>query len=186
MLRVTQFCLAACLLCSAGASTSTQYRHGTPVELPVYVAWTGSFSDVHEPTIERATSREQWRNLWLRHGRRSERNATNVQLIPEVDFERCMVVAVFSGAMTQSNGNSIVEVLETADLIRVRYARQSFQVSPGPDGRERLVEVTPYGIFVLPLSAKQIVVEEQIPAMFGRPPEWRLMAEIPPPAARDE
>ncbi|MCC6908186.1 MAG: hypothetical protein IT430_09620 [Phycisphaerales bacterium] len=168
--------IAGSLLAAAGPRPAgRQSRPMTP-----FVTWSGAFSQVRQPAIERAVSREQWAALWKRHvGRNGERNATNVLVIPEIDFDSCMVVAVFGGEMTQCNGSRIVRIDEFDDHLLLRYERLDFEVSVRNGADARLVDVTPYGIFVLPRSHKRIVVEEAVPSMFGRPADARAVGEIP-------
>ncbi len=169
--------VAAAVLSSAAPQRS---RSPEPRPIPPILSWSGAFSEIHVPTIERAVNREQWAALWKRHmGRKIERNATNVHVIPEIDFDSCMAVAVFSGEMTQSNGNSVATLLEFDDHLLLRYKRLLFEVSVRSGGDARLVDVTPYGIFIVPRSDKRIEVEEEIPSMFGRPPEARSIGVIP-------
>ncbi len=145
-----------------------------------YVTWSGAFSAVRQSTIERAVNREQWAVLWRRHaGRKGERNATNVQVIPEIDFDSCMVVAVFCGEMTQCNGARIARIDEIEGGLLLRYERLDFEVSVRSGEDARLVEVTPYGIFVLPRSHNRLIIEEAVPGQFGRPADARRVGEIP-------
>ncbi len=171
------------IIITIGALLSAGVQRHQPPDLrsiTPLVSWSGAFSEIHVPTIQRVVNREQWAALWKRHmGRKTERNATNVQVIPEVDFETCMVVAVFSGEMTQSNGNTVASLIDFDDHLRLRYARHLFEVSVRAERDARLVDVTPYGIFVIPRSDKRIEVEEEIPSMFGRPPDARSVGVIP-------
>ena len=94
--------------------------------------------------------------------------------LPEVDFDRCMVVVVFQGRGRNSNGlNATWEALE--DQLRVRFDDRSYQTA-GPGGGA--VEVTAYGFFVIPRSDTTLVVEENVQNIIGAPPMWRERARF--------
>lgn len=167
------------IVAAALAAAAMRPAGRDPEPITPYVTWSGAFSEVRRPSIERAVNREQWAALWRRHvGRKGERNATNVQVIPEIDFDSCMLVAIFAGEMTQCNGMRVARLEEFEDHLLLRYDRLDFEVSLRGGDDERLVEVTPYGMFLVPRSGKRIVIEEEVPGMFGRPPAARAIGEI--------
>jgi hypothetical protein len=93
-----------------------------------------------------------------------------VHLIPDVDFERFMAVAVFRGKSVHCNGEYVVEMVEDADRMLLRYDSHTFQTA-GPDGGAQ--HVTPYGIFIVPRSNKAVVVEENVRGLKNSPAQWK-------------
>ena len=56
-----------------------------------------------------------------------------------------------------------------------RRNRRGYQTA-GPDGGGK--RATPYGIFVLPRSDKELVVEEGVRTLKNEPPKWNELARF--------
>ncbi|KKL20048.1 hypothetical protein LCGC14_2459370 [marine sediment metagenome] len=128
---------------------------------------------------------EQWRSLWRRHsgfkgGPRRERGGAtrSAAALPEVDFESCAVLAIFQGSGWNSDGVELVSATVADGRALLRFDDRSYQTS-GPDGGG--VRVTAFGIFVLPRSMSEIVLEENVQGLIGRPPKWKLRARFDVP-----
>jgi hypothetical protein len=145
--------------------------------MPLVGLW-GADSAVTGRAYQRVTDRESWVALWLAHrgvaaGKHSE--YYNEAGVPDVDFERCMVVAILQGEAWNSAGVRVDSVTVEGDHLRLRYDDRSYQTA-GPDGGGRKARA--YGFFVLPRSAKPLVLEENVQGLIGKPPEWKLRARL--------
>ena len=137
-----------------------------------FVSWSGPHSGLPERCHFRITSEKQWRDVWTRHvGDAAEKDTFGYVVVPAVDFERCMVVAVFQGRRENNNGVVAVSVTEDGEQMKVRLQPKPYQTGPVGD------PVTPYGIFVLPRSAKSLLLEEDARRNWG-PPVWRERARF--------
>jgi hypothetical protein len=130
------------------------------------------------------TAEDEWVKLWSRHAGKPIRAAYggrpaalegDAQFIPALDFDRYMVIAIATGASWNSDGIQFVSAEENADRILFRFDHWSYQTA-GPDGGG--VRVAPFGFFVLPRSAKPIVVEENVQGLIGHPPKWKERARF--------
>lgn len=134
------------------------------------VGWSGARSGVDDKQILRITSAQQWADVWSRHvGEKLEKNRFGQAQAPEIDFDVCMVVAIFEGRTWNSDGLRLEPITEDDDHILLRFGHLSYQTF-GPDGGG--VRVTPFGIYVLPRSAKPLVVEKDTNNLIGKPPVW--------------
>lgn len=148
--------------------------------LAPYVTWSGPDSSVQAPEIVRARTSSQWLAIWERHtGQPARRDHVQRSLIPEIDFERCMVLAIFQGKGFNSSGVILSSIEEQAGQIIVRFDERTYQVAlvPGSAPRE-LPPVYAYGIFVLPRSDKEIVVQENVQGLKDAPDKWRERARL--------
>lgn len=141
---------------------------------PAYVQLAGPDSKVRERMILRIMDEESWQETWFAH---TGANTPRVPLegpFPTIDFDHCMVVAIFSGESWNSDGETVESVIEFDDHIRLRFDSMTYQT----DGLEGGVRVTPYGFFVIPRSAKRLVIEENVQGLIGRPPKWKVQKEF--------
>jgi hypothetical protein len=123
----------------------------------------------------RIESPEAWKTLWLRHTTGTEKPAQDPATIPqaEVDFSRCMVVAVFQGKGENRNGYTVHSVLEANEQLTVHIQARAFAVA-GRKGHETAA----WGIFVFPRSEKRLLVELDTRSLKTAPPEWTKVAEF--------
>jgi hypothetical protein len=174
----------ACLLVMlmAGCAASSKERRSGDVSpgqmaaadgaLMPCVSFKGPHSAIRKRRCVRITDRESWEALWKEHrGEALETNKLGRPVIPVIDFDRCMVIAIFRGESWNCNGEYVVSVEDRGRDVLLRFDSHSFQTC-GPDGGG--VRVEPYGIFVLPRTAKPIVIEENVQGMIGRPPNWKV------------
>ena len=122
----------------------------------------------------RIESPEAWKALWLRHNTGTERPDTVPVTTPqaEVDFSRCMVVAVFQGEGDNCDGFKVHSVLETDEQMTVRI--QGLYFATGPE----VQKTQAWGIFVLPRSAKPLRIELDTRSDKIDPPKWTKVAEF--------
>jgi hypothetical protein len=116
-------------------------------------------------------SSQEWETLWQEHAGKAQKNQP-ASAVPQIDFAQCMVVAVFQGASVNSRGVNCVSVGETASAITVRFVRDHYQTTNGFD------DVTPFGIFLLPRSAKPLILEENVQNLLNGPPVWKVQARF--------
>ena len=153
---------------------------GTSVLQPM-VTISGANSHVTTKRCLRITTQEEWAALWLEHVGQPPKAKYDLYYneagLPLVDFERCMVVAVFDGATHNCAGVSAVTgpledpeaetktpVASGDDVLRLSW--HSYQTGgPGPDGGA--VEASPFGFFVLPRSSAPLVVQDREMPMGG-------------------
>ncbi len=144
-----------------------------PVERQIKpcVAITGADSHVTIPRYHRITSAEVWTHIWQEH--KGEKPTEEYDFyedplaLPMIDFDDYMVIAVFQGEGWNSKGLSVVSISEEDKRIVLRYDNKSYQTVGGGN------KVAAYGFFVLPRSAKPVVVEENVQIYGGEPPVWK-------------
>lgn len=142
----------------------------------VLVAWQGPDSAVTERGYFRVQEEEDWIKLWERHiGKPAERDNIGRPFMPRVNFERCMVVAIFQGEGWNSNGVTVESISQDDERILLRFDESTYQTA-GIDGGG--VKCRAFGIFVLPKSDKPIVIEENVQGLIGHPAQWRERARL--------
>ena len=141
-----------------------------------YVTITGAHCKVTEPSYKRVVDANEWARLWLRHkGKESTTDYDyfyNPAGVPIVNFEACMVVAIFEGSGWNSAGLWADSLVEQDNAVVLRFDHKSYQTGEKGDG------VTVFGFFVIPRSAKPIVLEENVQSRIGRPPQWKEIARL--------
>ncbi len=162
---------------TGGPATVEDNAHQTTRPL---VTLTGADSHVKERSYYRITSEDEWITIWQRYKGAKESKGydlfCNPLGLPNIDFEKCMVIAVLQGSGWNSAGLTAVAVLEAKDGIVLRF-RDKFYQTGGPHGGGKQVAV--YGFFVLPRSNKTVVLEENVQNYKGRPPVWQERARLP-------
>ncbi len=132
--------------------------------LPPCVQWVGHDSKFTEPGFRLVRDEESWKTLWAAHtGHAREYGAIGRHAAPKIDFERYMVVAYFRGPTTNRDGEVLETVHPGEDRLVLRFESWSFQTASfsGPD---KGVATTPYGLWVVPASDSEIVIEEGRPS----------------------
>jgi len=156
------------------APAPQQAQATVPSPTKPIVLWWGAHSGVAERSYLRVATDDAWKALWVRHA--GEHVETGYKLVkyPEVDFERCTVVAIFAGKIRNTTGLTIVSIDESDDRVLVRFDRTSKSYQTGP----KADDVTPYAILVLPKTGKPIVLEEDVHSLIGAPPQWKERARL--------
>ena len=162
---------------------------GNPATQPVQeqkalVEFSGAHSKIAQRAYLRITSLKEFRDAYMRHlGIDPSRfdEYYNENNVPTIDFDRCMVIAVFDGDGWNTAGISVEAIRDEADRVLVRFAHRFYQTSgdfnSGDGGGKR---VTAFGMFVIPRSEKEVVLEEGQQQM--RPPRiyaWKEVARFP-------
>lgn len=143
------------------------------------VTLTGASSKA-ERGVELARTEPNFIRLWQRHIGAKETGEYNAHYneigLPVVDFDRCMVVAIFEGDTWNSAGFSVHSIFERSGRLILRYEAKSYQTS-GPDGGGR--QASPYAFFVLPRFDKEIVMERNVQRLIRGGPVWKQQASFP-------
>ena len=143
-----------------------------------YVTFMGHDSRITDIRFLRITDHESWVALWRDHrGAEMPKNASGWPNVPQVDFERCQVIAIFRGEGWNCNGEYLVSMTDRGAGWRLRVDSSTFQTF-GPDGGG--VRVTSYGMFVIPRGMGSITLESNVQALKGLPPEWKVEHRFDP------
>jgi hypothetical protein len=149
------------------------------------VTISGPHSDVMIRQYHRITSDEDWTRIWQEHmgktwqkrWERVEQGSTDPNdlreplTFPVIDFDNYLVIAIFHGDTRNCIALTVASIHEEEERIIFRYERVSYQTAR--IGRDDGEKVSPYGLFVLPRSAKPVVVEENVQNLIGQPPVWK-------------
>ncbi len=133
-----------------------------------FVVISGADSHVTKPSLAAIQVDEQWQRVWAQHLGTTVDDAYRAAM--EVDFDRCMVVAVFRGSTRNVRGVTIDSVSAMGASTRIRLNDVGYQT--GGKSSERPLD-RPYAFIVLPKSAKHVVVEENVQQYKGEPPVWK-------------
>ena len=112
----------------------------------------GNNSHILKQGYYRIESAADWKTTWLEHlGLKGD---TIYRTAMEVDFQRCIVIAVFDGKRDNSCGFRVEAVDEDKGVVRVRFSDVWYQTWGDPD------QVAPYAFIVLPKSDKIVVLQQ--------------------------
>jgi len=138
----------------------------------VAVQWMGSYSSIQTPRIQVVTDANAWETLYAEHTRdKPEKNANGFLTWPRIDFDQFVVVALFAGKGTNSNGFDAVSVTESIAGVVVRFDEVLFQTASfngGPSG----ITTTGFGFLVIPRKNGTWILEENTQNLIGGPPVW--------------
>ena len=166
--------LIVIIVCSVVVHGLTVEQKNTPSAVRPCVTITGAYSHVSERSYHRITSEEQWTRVWQKHKGQKEDERYDLYYnplgLPFVDFDGYMVIAIFQGSSWNSAGLKAVSISEEVNRIVFRFDDKSYQTA-GPDGGGK--KVTVYGLFVVPRSAKAVILEENVQGLIGKPPVWK-------------
>ena len=141
-----------------------------------FVTFSGAQSRIDKPSYHLVTSAKDWTNLWLRHSGKEEREdydyLRNPDGVPEVNFDECMVVAVFQGKQTNIARLEAVSLSRIAGLMTLRFQSKGYQTGSTDKGGGAK-DVTPYAFFVVPRSPNPLVLEQDVHNIKGDPPKWK-------------
>jgi hypothetical protein len=149
---------------------------------------TGADSRMDKTAYHRVASAEAFRKLWLRHLGKSEDGAF-LERAPAlaIDFDRCMVLAIFRCEKGYSRGLNVVSVAEGKETITLRFEDLGSQVAAPLGGALPVTSVTPaYAFVVLPSSTKSVVLEEAVRDLKDQPPAWKERARLEAEKAPDK
>jgi hypothetical protein len=144
-----------------------------PSALPL-VQISGSDSKIAERSHLLISSAREWNQLWHRHTGKPITDVSETD-VPRVNFDRCVVVAVFQGP--QNNLGVVAHsVIEQADRTILRLDNRYYGTVSRPNVPVR--KDTPFGFFVLLRSDKPIVLEEAFYSSKTAPPVFKERARL--------
>jgi hypothetical protein len=135
------------------------------------VAISGRDSHVTKPLYERISNRKDLARIWAKHV------GTTVddyyRPLFEVDFDRCLVVAIYRGEQKNTRGIEISSVSETNNLLVIRFNELFYQTAgaSNDDPPDR-----PYALVVIPRTNKPISLQANTQSYKGQPPIWEEVA----------
>lgn len=144
------------------------------------VAMTGATSAIAKEGYHRVQNEQALARLWLQHRGKPQPDGEygffyNDAGVPEVDFERYEVVAIFGGTTVNSAGFAVESIADEPGRRLVRFDHRHYQTA-GPDGGAK--SATPFAFFVLPRTSSPIVLEENVQGMINQPPIWKERARL--------
>ncbi len=135
------------------------------------VAWAGSYSAIEQRQYQRITESKDWATLWTEHqGDRIERDSYGQAVVPIIDFETNMVLAIFRGNAWNIRSESLLDFSELENNIRIRFDARTYQTDGPAEDKDY---TSAYGIWVLPRSTKSITLIENVQGLIGGPPKWK-------------
>ncbi|WP_425399735.1 hypothetical protein [Aeoliella sp.] len=165
--------LSCCVVCCVSLASAQQ----TVVEVSAPLAvLSDDDSHVTQASFRRIDTQQQWSQVWLEHLDIEPVYDNPNRESFQVDFKRCMVVAIFGGATTNTAGYRVDTVTNEVNTVVLRFEARTYQTA-GPNGGA--AHVTPYAFVVLPKTTKNIVLERSAERYKGQPPVWRKVAELP-------
>lgn len=166
-----------------------------------YVSLWGDRSEITEASFERVVTEEAWGRLWGRHIDDDvfPGGHYNTEGLPDVNFDRCMVLAVFRGEQVNNAGVTVRRIIEREDALHVRFEDHPYQTGigppaedgkPAPDERARKggeptpneparQHARPYGIFIVPRSKKAVVFERYVHNKAVQEPKLSTVKRLP-------
>jgi hypothetical protein len=148
-------------------------------ERKALVVVSGANSKVSNSSLERITTAKEWAKAWARHLGTTEDDPYRPNF--DVDFEHCLVVAIFRGNQVNTRGVKVESIAESADRIRIRFKDVGYQTvdngEPSPPDR-------PYAFVVVPKTDKAIVLEEDVQSYKDHPPVWEQCGKLSHRAAK--
>ena len=144
-----------CLLREVFSSTKVLSYDCTKIPrlVPPSSQWRGTDSKIDQREYDRIVNQAEWESLWRRHTGRNESP-------PFIDFARQMAVAVFSQG-AQGDAPIFAKAVSGKDAIVFYFTGGAVQQEQGAT----IGMAHPYGIYVLPRSAKKLVLKERHESM---------------------
>ena len=171
-------------------------RAGEPQGKPAqpYVTLSGTDSQIKERSCLLVSTEVDWIKLWQRHKGVKEAKPYDVYFnplsLPTVNFDQCVVVAIFQGAESNNAGLRAVSFAEVEGRIVLRFENKTYQTAESSVRASRskpgeiVVEVPTtgiYGFFVIAKTDKTIVVEEGVRQLLSEPLSWKERARFAKP-----
>jgi hypothetical protein len=150
-----------------------------PTNTKACLCISGSESKIKKECIERITSEERLDGLWLEHktGDTKYTGTTPKCDQIDVDFQHFMVIALVQPIRDNCGGFSAVSIEEDSNTITIRLDDHSFQSVTNAKEEEES-KGSPWGMIILPKSAKEIVLMTNEQPIIGRRPMWKVWRTI--------
>ena len=144
-----------------------------------YITLTGGDSHIANRTCVRITTDAEWQKAWKAHlgTQPASEHPSPRTVVPDITFDRCMVLAVFWGATQNMYGMKALLVEEDDERILLGFDPLTYQTVDKAD------RMAPYAFFVLSRSDKPIVVQVNVQDLASRaqhgPPVWKEYCRLP-------
>lgn len=160
--------VASSNLHAAQSDTNAQDR------VPV-VQWVGAMSSIEQERYVLVKDEPAWEELWRLHTA-GEKSVFMRHQSPKIDFTGYMVVGVFLGTTTNTDGVVAKEVSEVKEgdmqAVRIRFERSTFQTASMGPGADQGMMTRPYGLWVVPKTDTGIVLEQGSMQLKGAEVQW--------------
>jgi len=134
----------------------------------------GHDSRITTPRFVLVRDQPAWDALWAEHtGAALKEGAMGRHAAPKIDFSRFMVVGMFGGAVTNTDGEVAQSITVTDDQVRVRYESSTFQTSSFGGNGDPGVNTSPFGLWVIQASKLPVVIEEGRRGLKDSPVSWK-------------
>ncbi len=138
------------------------------------VQFVGHNSKITTPRVVLAEDQPTWTLLWCEHvGLDASVTPPTRHLVPKIDFTRYVVVGVFGGEMTNTDGEVAEGVVISDDAVRIRYVSSTFQTSSFGGNADPGVKTAPFGLWVIEKIKKPIVIEQGTRGLKDSPLSWK-------------
>jgi hypothetical protein len=154
------------------AALAIEANAAAKARMPLVVV-SGADSEVRQASYRRITEPDEWAKIWANHVGTSVDDPYSPRF--EVDFGRCMVIAILRGEQQNSRGIQLDSMEDSEDVLVIRFTQLGYQTS-GADNNKPLDR--PYAFVVVPAATKRIVIEENVQNLIGRPPDWKEVARM--------
>ncbi len=111
--------ISALLISFSIACCGAENAQPIPAPKPLMLL-SGTDSHVTKPSCSRIDNFEEWTRMWCSHLGKMKDDAYRPHL--EIDFERCMVIAIFRGEERNIRGMEIASMLENPESIVIRVS----------------------------------------------------------------
>ena len=167
---------ASLVVATTVATTDFAAHLGTP-STPVrpLVTWWGAHSRASGAAANylRIVDAEDWRKLWQTHAGEDVDDHVRAVTFPDIDFERCMVVAVFAGDSVNTAGVAIQSITDKGNRLVVRFD----QIAHSSQGKSA-DSCRPFALALLPASRLPLVFEEDVRDLKDETPVWKERARL--------
>jgi hypothetical protein len=119
---------------------------GTPV--PIIKQWQGAYSAQDKPKREIVRDVKGWESLW----RAMKGKRVPLPELPEVDFQKHMVIGAFMGSRSTGGYSVHITRIEQNDKIVVTVR----ETAPGPGDMVTMALTAPYHVVLVPHSEKPV------------------------------
>ena len=146
-----------------------------PAERKPVLSLSGVRSQIKDRRVLRITNATDFETLWREHklGKSEmKRTPDNFEYL-ELNFDEAIVIAIFDGK-SHSNEYSAPSIIETDRKLTLRIPSNLNQT-----GHDVQPDRQPWGIFVIPRTGKEIVLEQDARRLITDNPLWKVWMTFP-------
>jgi len=94
------------------------------------VSWEGSYSAITEREYHRIVDEGDLKAIWEHHAdANAERDCYGQLVLPKIDFDRFMALAIFNGEGWNTRGMFLVEMADTPNDVQIRFDASTYQTA---------------------------------------------------------